>query len=79
MTKTTNDLQKWFDSMNDSVHVQGIDGGLLIRWSRKGVGFGELTLVADGNGKVKVDAETMGDRFVMGVLAQVVSEASYRG
>jgi hypothetical protein len=48
-------------------------GVLVLQWSRKGVGFGELTLTAK-DGKLYADTEHMGDAFVLDILAQALRE-----
>lgn len=79
MTKTIADrLDEAFGELPNSVTVRGFNGGLRFNWSRKGCGWGQLTMRADKNGKLVIDAETMGDEFVIGVLKQAIAEASAR-
>jgi hypothetical protein len=42
--------------------------GLVISWSRKGIGFGEISLV-EKNGRYFTDTETMGKGFLSEALA----------
>jgi hypothetical protein len=59
---------------NEAVVVEVIaTGGLYVQWSRRGIGFGTLTLHAE-NGKLMADTECMSDEFILGVLAQALRE-----
>jgi hypothetical protein len=47
------------------------DGGFMIRWSCRGVGFGELAIEMK-DGKIKVDDEYMGKEFCLAVLRKLL-------
>jgi hypothetical protein len=64
-----------FEKLNDKVTVSRVRGGLIFFWSRKGVGFGSLTLTAK-RGKLTVDAECMGPDFCASVVRQAIAEAT---
>lgn len=63
-----------FDGLPDRVRAHRIPGGILFAWTRKGVGFGELTMRVT-RGKLVVDTECMGPDFCSGVVRQAISEA----
>lgn len=49
-------------------------GGMVISWSKPGVGFGELSF-SIRNGEFVCDSETMGPTFIKEVLAALVDKA----
>lgn len=63
-----------FSKLPNTVSVQRTHGGLVFWWSRKGVGFGSLTLVVR-RGKLIVDSECMSAAFCAAVVRQAIKEA----
>ena len=73
----------FFESMPDAVNVHSYvrheadqkpedeRGVLVFRWSRKGVGFGEITFTTR-DGKLRADTECMSDKFVLEIIAQAL-------
>ena len=57
---------------------RGNNGGLRINWLAN-VGFGQLDIFMDEEGKLVVDSEYMGKEFVMEVLEALVDNAKWRG
>lgn len=55
-------------------HHKTCAGGLLIEWSRPGVGFGSLTLKPGVDGRLAADTERMDDEFCLDVLGQALAE-----
>ncbi len=51
------------------------EGGILIEWSTVSAGFGELSIVRNKDGTVKIDSESMSRDFVKSVLAKLVDDA----
>ena len=47
----------------------------LINWTRRGFGFGQITIHVNADGTLTVDDETMGEDFVKEVLGALVAEA----
>lgn len=62
-----------FDRLSDRVTVCPIRDGLEFHWTRKGVGFGILTL-AFRRGRFSVDSECMGPELCAGVVKQAIEE-----
>lgn len=62
-------MSELFKNCPNTVSVGPATDGIVFRWSRKGIGFGELTLRAS-NGKLYVDSEGMTDEFCLGVIKQ---------
>lgn len=58
----------------NTVEPRRVRGGIAFHWSRKGVGFGVLTLRCT-NCVLDVDEEGMSDDFCMDVLKQAFTEA----
>jgi hypothetical protein len=63
-----------FDGLKNKVYPQRTQGGIVFSWSRKGIGFGQLTLTVN-RGKLIVDAECMGPDFCADVVKQAIVEA----
>lgn len=49
-------------------------GGVRIGWSANGYGFGEMTLIDDGEGNLKCDSEAMSQEFCEAVLAALAKK-----
>ena len=64
-----------FSQLKDTVTASRVRGGIIFWWSRHGVGFGSLTLVAK-RGKLTVDAEGMGPDFCAAIVKQAIVEAT---
>ena len=47
------------------------EGGFVVRWSKKRIGFGELTFKVDKYGKFHCDNEYMSREFVQDVLVEL--------
>jgi hypothetical protein len=62
----------------NAVIVHACPDGLVFAWSRPGVGFGELTLVAR-DARLVVDTEAMSDEFALTVILQAVQEGRVNG
>ncbi len=43
---------------------KGNNGGVIIQWGCKGVGFGEVALYLDKDNTLKLDTECMNDKFI---------------
>jgi len=56
---------------------QGNDGGFVLCWGAKGVGFGEVTFSKDKDNKLHVQSECMGREFVKKALAALVDSAKW--
>ena len=70
----TNPQLEIFDGCPNTVTPYCIRNGIGFEWSRKGVGFGQLTL-AMREGKFVVDTERMDPEFCAEVIAQAIREA----
>ena len=46
-------------------------GGIVISWSARGIGFGEVTF-SFKNGKIEMDTECMSNEFVLALLAHSI-------
>ena len=59
-------------------NVQKTDDDLFvkIRWSKEGVGFGELDVTADYEGNTTINTEFMGREFVREVFNELVNSAT---
>lgn len=66
-----------FNEITDGVMVERIKGGIVFNWTRKYVGFGQLTMTVK-HGKLTVDAEGMDDEFCAQVVKQAIREARER-
>ncbi len=64
---------KAYARVQEALYPADERGVLEIQWSRPGVGFGCLTLTAEG-GKLRADTECMGDEFVLDILRQALRE-----
>jgi len=62
-----------FEHFPRTVQVMHIPGGIGFQWTRPGVGFGELILLAK-HGKLVVYAECMGEEFCLDVIKQAFEE-----
>lgn len=73
-------LDQFFEQFKDVQFVEPVPvpNVLVIKWARKGVGFGELTLVVKEDG-LHLDTETMGAPFVKQVLGALVDDAFAAG
>ena len=71
-------LPAFFDRFPNAVSCQRIPGGIIFRWSRKGIGHGMLTLRVV-RGKLEVDGECMNSDFCAAVVKQAIDEASPNG
>jgi hypothetical protein len=80
MGEPDNRVQAFFAKCPNAQHVAVVKppNVLLIRWSRTGTGFGEITLVATETG-LKVDSEHMGTAFVKEVLGALIDDAKASG
>lgn len=58
---------------DNAVVTKGIQNGLIFQWSRRGVGFGELTMVVR-DGQLHVDTECMGLDFTLDILRQALAD-----
>lgn len=54
--------------------VYGADGGLVIEWVCSNIGFGQLTLWAENDGKLHADTECMGVDFVKAVFRELLRQ-----
>lgn len=63
------ELQAW------SKH-EGNDGGFLIQWGAKGIGFGEIAFVKEGD-KIKCYTECMSKEFVKKTVLQFLDKVEY--
>jgi hypothetical protein len=82
MTTDPEAIKAFFDSCEDRVRVDPVDPSipnlLLIRWSLKGMGFGELTLLARPDG-LFLDSEAMSAETVKKILGMAVDDAYAHG
>jgi len=67
-----------FDRLRNTVEVVPEKNGLRFWWSRKGVGFGCLTISLDKDEKFVVDTECMSPEFCGEIVAQAITEALAR-
>ena len=63
-----------FSKLRNLVSVQAIPNGLIFHWSRKDIGFGQLTLAVTHEGKLAVDDECMDDKFSLSIIKQAFNE-----
>lgn len=85
MTDAGHIVEQWFDSMPDpmtaelSVFAGKERSGFIVRWAKKGIGFGEYTVYIDNEtGEVKVDDECMGPKFITEVFRALCNDKGYR-
>ena len=52
----------------------GNNGGFVVTWGAKGVGFGEITFIVDKKDKLHCHSECMGRNFVRKALAAMVDQ-----
>lgn len=63
-----------FNKAPNTVRPRRIPGGIIFYWTRKGVGFGTLTMRVT-HGKLQADTEFMGATFCANVVKQAIEEA----
>lgn len=69
-------LDDFFDTCPNRVSVTKCPGGqLCFNWSQKGVGFGQLYLWSEPDGRLGMDTECSGDALVLRVIKQAIREA----
>ena len=67
-------MSELFNDLENSVVVESrVSGGIVLNWSRKGIGFGQLTLTARA-GKLVADVEAMSDEFCLDIFKQALKE-----
>ena len=62
-----------FDDLKDTVKVAMTPDGLRFYWTRKGIGFGGITL-NENRERLVVDDECMSDDFCLDVIRQALKE-----
>lgn len=67
-----------FDQLRNTVEVAPEKNGLRFWWSRKGIGFGCLTIGLDKDEKFVVDTECMSPEICGEIVAQAITEALAR-
>lgn len=65
---TVDDIDTWAEHDNNK-------GGIAISWSADDIGFGEITIVKDKDGSIRIQSECMGKEFVKAVLDKLVDMA----
>lgn len=71
-------LPRTYVSSGDEEHIEPGVISLVIRWSCKYIGFGEISLRQEQGGKVTIHAETMGKEFCQAVLAFLAANATIK-
>ncbi len=73
--------KEFFEQFKDTQFIVPTDDAcvLLVKWGRKGVGFGELTLTWNYGGELHVDTEHMGPEFAKEILGALIDEAKEAG
>jgi len=57
----------------NAIQIDTYVSGIVIKWSAQGIGFGELTLIVDGD-MIRIDNEGMNKKFCDAVIRQAVKE-----
>jgi hypothetical protein len=63
-----------FAKVKNRTEVQRVRGGIAFHWSRRGIGWGTLTLRVT-RGKLDVDNECMGPAFCASVVRQAIEQS----
>lgn len=71
-------LQVFPYSDESSVESTWEEVGITIQWDDLGVGFGELSLSSDINGKTIIDTETMGKEFFLDLMSKLYDMAEVK-
>lgn len=71
----TNPLDEAFGKLPNIVAVEGLTNGIVFRWVRTGMGFGEIAFSVKDDNRLHIDTEGMNDQFVLDVIAQALKEA----
>jgi len=50
-------------------------GVMTISWTSTPLGFGEVTIQLDKNGKVEIDTESMGKKFFLKLMSKLYDKA----
>lgn len=58
----------------ERISIEPIHGGLYLNWSAAGVGFGQLSLSVNEEGKYVFHNEGMGKNFIKSILCRLVDE-----
>ena len=67
-----------FSQLENTVTTEPAKNGITFWWSRKGVGFGSVTLSFDKDGQLLVDNECMSPEFCGEIIIQAITEALAR-
>ena len=67
-----------FPHCDVNVHGDWEEVGITIQWDDLGIGFGELSLSTDINGKTVIDTESMGKEFFLDLMSKLYDMAEVK-